>query len=94
MAVSENLIVRLRLGRSSDGSIARHAPFMVFADNPNRSRRAKTSLGSKRPGKDMSGNSDVGFKTLSFRPQTSEECRCELISLRDMEAISMDHARE
>lgn len=29
-------IIEVRLGRSADGSIARHAPFVVYADDPNR----------------------------------------------------------
>jgi hypothetical protein len=36
MAVTETVIVEIKLGRSADGSIARHAPFAVFTDDPDR----------------------------------------------------------
>jgi hypothetical protein len=34
--VIEIAIVEIKLGRSAGGSIARHAPFAVFAENPDR----------------------------------------------------------
>jgi hypothetical protein len=34
--MSKREIVEIRLGRKGDGSIARDAAFMVFADDPNR----------------------------------------------------------
>jgi hypothetical protein len=36
MAVIEIVIVEIKLGRSPDGNIARHGPFMVFGDDADR----------------------------------------------------------
>jgi hypothetical protein len=40
--MSKREIVEIRLGRKSDGSIARDAAFMVFADDPDRAAKAAT----------------------------------------------------
>ena len=39
--MSKREIVEIRLGRKSDGSIARDAAFMVFADDPDRAAKGR-----------------------------------------------------